>query len=71
MGADDYLIKPFDSEILLFKIKSILKRKISLKKQLIIRSIIFSHHLYTIQNLENYNLKMINLSHYHQRKVNC
>ena len=32
MGADDYLIKPFDSEILLFKIKSIFKRKISLKK---------------------------------------
>jgi len=29
IGADDYLIKPFDSEILLFKIKSIFKRKIS------------------------------------------
>ncbi len=27
IGADDYLIKPFDSEILLFKIKSIFKRK--------------------------------------------
>lgn len=32
IGADDYLIKPFDSEILLFKIKTIFKRKISLKK---------------------------------------
>ena len=32
IGADDYLIKPFDSEILLFKIKSIFKRKITLKK---------------------------------------
>ena len=32
IGADDYLIKPFDSEIFLFKIKSIFKRKISLKK---------------------------------------
>lgn len=32
IGADDYLIKPFDSEILLLKIKSIFKRKISLKK---------------------------------------
>ena len=32
IGADDYLIKPFDSEILLFKIKSIFKRKISFKK---------------------------------------
>ena len=32
IGAEDYLIKPFDSEILLFKIKSIFKRKISLKK---------------------------------------
>lgn len=27
IGADDYLTKPFDSEILLFKIKSIFKRK--------------------------------------------
>ena len=33
IGADDYLIKPFDSEILLFKIKSIFKRKISLKRE--------------------------------------
>ena len=32
IGADDYLIKPFDSEILLFKLKSIFKRKISSKK---------------------------------------
>ena len=28
IGADDYLIKPFDSEILLLKIKSIFKRKL-------------------------------------------
>ena len=28
LGADDYLIKPFDSEILLLKIKSIFKRKL-------------------------------------------
>ena len=27
IGADDYLTKPFDSDILLFKIKSIFKRK--------------------------------------------
>ena len=33
IGADDYLIKPFDSEILLLKIKSIFKRKISNKKK--------------------------------------
>ena len=32
IGADDYLIKPFDSEILLLKIKSILKRKLSSSK---------------------------------------
>ena len=32
IGADDYLIKPFDSEILLFKIKSIFKRKLSYSK---------------------------------------
>ena len=27
LGADDYLTKPFDSEVLLAKIKAILKRK--------------------------------------------
>ena len=27
MGADDYLVKPFDSEVLLLKIKSIFRRK--------------------------------------------
>ena len=32
IGADDYLIKPFDSEILLLKIKSIFKRKLSINK---------------------------------------
>jgi len=34
IGADDYLIKPFDSEILLLKIKSIFKRRIYLKKNI-------------------------------------
>ena len=33
IGADDYLTKPFDSEILLFKIKSIFKRKKLIKSQ--------------------------------------
>ena len=33
IGADDYLIKPFDSEILLFKIKSISKRKMNVNKE--------------------------------------
>ena len=33
IGADDYLIKPFDSEILLFKIKSIFKRKMTVNKE--------------------------------------
>tara|TARA_Y100000591_G_scaffold153968_1_gene132525 strand:+ start:444 stop:1139 length:696 start_codon:yes stop_codon:yes gene_type:complete len=33
IGADDYLIKPFDSEILLFKIKSIFKRKMNVNKE--------------------------------------
>jgi len=32
IGADDYLIKPFDSEILLLKIKSLFKRKLSTNK---------------------------------------
>jgi len=33
IGADDYLTKPFDSEILLAKIKSILNRKPSVKNE--------------------------------------
>jgi two-component system OmpR family response regulator len=33
IGADDYLTKPFDSEILLAKIKSILNRKPNLSTQ--------------------------------------
>ena len=33
IGADDYLIKPFDSEILLFKIKSIFRRKMNVNKE--------------------------------------
>ncbi len=32
VGADDYLNKPFDSEVLLYKIKAILQRKDSEKK---------------------------------------
>ncbi|MES2131085.1 MAG: response regulator transcription factor [Bacteroidota bacterium] len=30
IGADDYIVKPFDSEVLLFKIRAILNRRIAL-----------------------------------------
>jgi DNA-binding response OmpR family regulator len=33
IGADDYITKPFDSELLLFKIKAILKRNVVQKKE--------------------------------------
>lgn len=33
-GADDYVTKPFDSEVLLYKIKALLKRGVSGKSQL-------------------------------------
>jgi two-component system OmpR family response regulator len=32
VGADDYLNKPFDSEVLLMKIKAIIQRKASRRK---------------------------------------
>ena len=33
LGADDYITKPFDSEVLLLKIKAILKRNEELNKE--------------------------------------
>ena len=33
LGADDYITKPFDSEVLLFKIKAILKRNEEINKE--------------------------------------
>ncbi len=33
LGADDYICKPFDSDVLLFKIKAILKRNNGVEKQ--------------------------------------
>ena len=33
LGADDYILKPFDSEILLHKIKAILKRNVELNEK--------------------------------------
>jgi DNA-binding response OmpR family regulator len=33
IGADDYVTKPFDSEVLLMKIKAILKRNLSISKE--------------------------------------
>ena len=65
IGADDYLIKPFDSEILLFKIKSIFKRKISLKKVSDIKvDYIFSSFRYNskFRELQFKNDKPITLS---------
>ena len=34
IGADDYITKPFDTEVLLYKIKAILKRKINYRHNL-------------------------------------
>jgi DNA-binding response OmpR family regulator len=33
IGADDYIVKPFDSEVLLYKIRAIVKRKDNLKPE--------------------------------------
>jgi DNA-binding response OmpR family regulator len=33
LGADDYITKPFDSEVLLLKIKAILKRNEEINKE--------------------------------------
>ncbi len=65
IGADDYLIKPFDSEILLLKIKSILKRKLSSSKNNIEKlEYIFSSYKYNskFRELQYENDKPISLS---------
>lgn len=51
LGADDYITKPFDSEVLLYKIRAIMKRKQSeprtetLPTEFIIGSFLFNHKL--------------------------
>ena len=71
IGADDYLIKPFDSEILLLKIKSIFKRKLSSIKIMKISLNMNFHHINTTQSSESLVTKMINLLNFHLKKVNC
>jgi two-component system, OmpR family, response regulator len=57
IGADDYLTKPFDSEVLLYKISAILKRKSSggmnadeEPTEFIIGSFVFNQRLRTLTN---------------------
>ena len=62
VGADDYLKKPFDSDVLLFKIKAILKRnKIS--------SIVDSEETEFSFSSFNFNSKLRHLKHYDEAPI--
>jgi two-component system OmpR family response regulator len=73
LGADDYITKPFDSEVLLLKIKAILKRNEELHKEEVnaefdlgkyhfnprLRELIFEGKIQTLSPKENELLKML------------
>ncbi|UAY52512.1 response regulator transcription factor [Ferruginibacter albus] len=73
LGADDYITKPFDSEVLLLKIKAILKRNEELHKEEVnaeydlgkyhfnprLRELIFEGKVQTLSPKENELLKML------------
>jgi two-component system OmpR family response regulator len=73
LGADDYITKPFDSEVLLLKIKAILKRNEDLNKEMEnkefdlgsyhfnpkLRELIFKGQTQTLSPKENELLKML------------
>lgn len=73
LGADDYITKPFDSEVLLLKIKAILKRNEELHKEEAnaeydlgkyhfnprLRELIFAGKVQTLSPKENELLKML------------
>ncbi len=58
IGADDYIIKPFDSEVLLYKIKAILSRSIQAheddeQKEFSIGSYVYHSEFRVLKNGEN------------------
>jgi two-component system OmpR family response regulator len=73
LGADDYITKPFDSEVLLLKIKAILKRNEELHKEEVnaefdlgkyhfnprLRELTFNGKVQTLSPKENELLKML------------
>jgi DNA-binding response OmpR family regulator len=73
LGADDYITKPFDSEVLLLKIKAILKRNEELSKDSVniefdlgkyhfnpkLRELTVSGHTQTLSPKENELLRML------------
>jgi two-component system OmpR family response regulator len=73
LGADDYITKPFDSEVLLMKIKAILKRNEELHKEEVnaefdlgkyhfnprLRELTFNGKVQTLSPKENELLKML------------
>ncbi len=55
-GADDYITKPFDSEVLLFKLQAILKRKMqqvendSVVNEMTVGKLLFNYNLRTLSH---------------------
>lgn len=57
LGADDYIKKPFDSEILLFKLQAILNRNSDIKQKTKSSSLQIGHFLLKPEYRELYNLQ--------------
>ena len=71
LGADDYITKPFDSEVLLHKIKAILKRNEELQEkqhsqvEFNIGGYHFNSKLYIVSIVKNqYNCVILSCNHF-------
>lgn len=75
LGADDYITKPFDSEVLLAKVKAIVNRKLSLENQeeneFVVGKLKFNFKLRTIVNTENGNAQKLSPKEAELLKMLC
>ncbi len=69
LGADDYITKPFDSEVLLQKIKAILKRNEELNRES--ENIEFDLANYHFNPKLRNSLPKAKHKHFRLKKMNC